>query len=718
MNLTRVLDVALPEIPARILSASPPRVSPGTVHKEHIENGERIVLVVVPDKSLLYRFPPQNWELIQLFNGQRSYQEIAQLYSNQLGAEYSADDVREFAASVESLGFWYKTPQEINIQMMRMSADERRKLLKSKRSRYGDLSEIAFPAVNPDKFVTWLYRKTSWVYSWWFTLLTFVLFAVSAGISVAHWPEIGQDTVEFYNFTNKTWGDVFSFYVLAVAILCIHELAHGHATKHYGARVPAMGFLLIYLTPAFYTDTTEGYVLATKYQRIVIVIAGVWSELMICALATPIWWGTPPNTVVHNAAYMVMLMTGIAAILLNWNPLMKLDGYQMLTEIIGIAELKEDSTAYISAWVKRHIWRLPVEIPYVPKQRRLGFAVYALLSGAYSYTVLYVLARFAGNVFRNFNPEWSFIPELAVAGLIFRSRIRMLVNFMKFVYLDKKDRIRAWFTLRHSLAVTAGVFVFLILPLRHESTTGRFVLEPIQRSVIRTVVPGTVTDVYASEGQSVTPGAPLLRLRNIPLQSKIGESRTAHEAASTNANIALLHYANLGMALQERDSSNQQRMQLESQASNLELSSPFAGVVLTPHLKDRLGSFLPEGTEVAEVADLRQMRARMYVSEHDMFKFWLGSPAKLHVDGFIRKWQSQVGSIASASSQSDPRVAERIQYSGLNPPLFYVIDLAVPNLESLLKPGMVGTARIYGARRSIAGLVWEGIAEFFGRKLW
>jgi putative peptide zinc metalloprotease protein len=717
MNLTRVLDVALPEIPARILSASP-RMPPGTVHKEHIEDGERVVLVVVPNKSVFYRFPPHNWELIQLFNGQRSYKEIAELYSNQLGAEYSADDVREFAASVESLGFWYKTPQEINIQMMRMSADERRKLLKSKKSRYGDLSEIAFPAVNPDKFVSWLYRQTSWFYSWWFTLLTFVLFAVSGGISVAHWPEIGRDTVEFYNFTDKTWGDVVTFYLLAVAVLCIHELAHGHAAKHYGARVPAMGFLLIYLTPAFYTDTTEGYVLATKYQRIVIVIAGVWAELMICALATPIWWGTPPNTPIHNAAYMVMLMTGIAAILLNWNPLMKLDGYQILIEIIGVAELKEDSTAYVSAWVKRNIWRLPVEIPFVPKQRRLGFAVYALLSGAYSYTVLYVLAHFAGNVFRNFNPEWSFIPELAVAGLIFRSRIRRLVNFMKFVYLDKKDRIRAWFTRRRSLVVTAGLLVSLLLPLWHEGTTGRFVLEPIQRSVIRTVVPGTVTDVYASEGESVTSGAPLMRLRNLPLQSKLDEIRAAYEAASTSANTALLHYANLGIALRERDNSEQQRMQLESQASFLELSSPFAGVVLTPHLKDRLGAFLPEGTEVAEVADLRQMRARMYVSEHDMFTFSLGSPAKLHVNGFIRTWRSKVSSIASGSSQSDPRVAERIQYSGLNPPMFYVIDLAVPNLENLLKPGMVGTARVYGARRSLAGLAWKGIADFFGRKLW
>jgi hypothetical protein len=77
MNLTRVLNVALPEIPARVFARNPPRVPPGTVHKEHIENGERVVLAVVPNKSALYRFPPENWELIQLFDGNKSFSEIA-----------------------------------------------------------------------------------------------------------------------------------------------------------------------------------------------------------------------------------------------------------------------------------------------------------------------------------------------------------------------------------------------------------------------------------------------------------------------------------------------------------------------------------------------------------------------------------------------------------------------------------------------------------------
>jgi putative peptide zinc metalloprotease protein len=310
------------------------------------------------------------------------------------------DDVREFASSLEALDFWYKTPQEKNILYMQQTAEGRKKLLKSRKNKYGDLSQIMFPAVNPDPFLTWLHRYTSFLYTWWFTLLTLGLFAAMAVITVTHWSEIGRDSLQFFNFANKSWADVGVFYVLALITMCWHEIGHGHACKHFGARVPSMGFLLIYLTPAFYTDTSEAVVKASSSQNFIISLAGVWSELLICAVATIVWWGTPPDTTVHSVAYMLVLITGIASVMINWNPLIKLDGYYMLCELMELPELKESATLYASAWVKRNIWRLPVEVPYVPKRRRLGYAVYALLSGAYSYTVLFVLARFVGNVFR------------------------------------------------------------------------------------------------------------------------------------------------------------------------------------------------------------------------------------------------------------------------------------------------------------------------------
>ena len=250
MNLTRVLNNALPEIPARALSDRPPRIPPDIVSGEHMEGGERVVRLLVPSQDAMYRFTPSNWTLAQLFDGTRSYEQVAEAFRAQTGADYRVEDVREFAASLEEMGFWYKTIQEKNVQLMQLSAEERRKLVRSRKSRFGDLSEIAFPAVNPDKFVTWLYNYTRFIYTWWFTALSLLAIGVMTGISIAHWDEIGRDTLEFFTFTHKTWWDVAIFYVLALATMCIHELAHAHACKHYGGRVRSMGFMLVYLTPA------------------------------------------------------------------------------------------------------------------------------------------------------------------------------------------------------------------------------------------------------------------------------------------------------------------------------------------------------------------------------------------------------------------------------------------------------------------------------------
>jgi putative peptide zinc metalloprotease protein len=718
MNLTRVLNVALPEMPARVLSDRPPRIPPDTVSKGHIEDGQPIVRVLVPSQDSMYRFPPGNWTLAQLFDGSRSYEEIAEVYSGQIGAAYDVEEVREFAASLEGIGFWYKTPQEKNVTLMQQSAEERRNLLKSRKSKFGDLSQILFPAVNPDRFLTWLYRYTSFIYTWWFTLMTLVVFAFMAGITIAHWSEIRRDTLHFFNFSEKTWADVGVFYLVAVGAMCWHEIAHGHACKHYGGRVPSMGFLLIYLTPAFYTDIGEGQVLATRYQRLIISLAGAWAELYICAVATFIWWDTSPDTTVHEIAYMMMLITGIASVLINFNPLMKLDGYHILCEVLGIADLKEVSTAYVSSWVKRNIWKLPVEVPYVPRRRRLGFAVYAIFSGIYSYTVLFVLARFVGNVFRNFNPDWSFIPELGTAVLIFRSRIRILVNFMKLVYLDKKDRILGWFTPRNTLAVTAGLAIFLALPLWHDSVSGRFLLEPAHLAVVRAPIAGAVTQLDASEGLSVQPGALLAKLQNLPLQSDLEHAQARVLMASDRAKAASIHYAGYGAALKEREGLSRQLQQLSEMDSVLQLRSPIAGTVITPRVHDRLGSYLREGDQLLEVADLSAMRARIYISEHDLAKVSSGQLARLQVDGFFRKWNSRVLGVEPAATQLNAVFAASTNFAGLNPPNFYIVDLLVANPDLKLKPGMIGWARVYGSRRSIGGMALEGIEWFFERKVW
>ncbi len=718
MNLTRVLNNALPEIPARTLSQRPPKMPPDVVFNEHVEDGAPIVRVFVSSLQLMYSFPPATWAVIQLFDGTRSVEEVAELFSQQRGQAYSVEEVRDIVDQLESSNFWYKTAQEKNIQLMQISREERKKLIRSRKSKVGDLAEITFPAFNPDRFVTRLYAHSRFIYTWWFTLLTLLAFAATAAISIQHWSEIGSDTVEFFNFTHKSWFDLTVFYLLAVATMCWHELAHAHTCKHYGGRVQSMGFMLIYMTPAVYTDTTEGFVKGSRYQRFLIAMAGAWSELMICAVATPLWWFTAPGTAVHAAAYQLMLMTGIAGVLLNWNPLMKLDGYHMLGEVVEISNLKEDSTAYVSGWVKKHIWHLPVEVPYVPKKRRLGYAVYALLSGAYSYTVLYVFARFVGNIFRNFNPEWSFIPELTTAALLFKSRIRTLVNFMKFVYLDKKDRIEEWFHSRTALVLGAVALLLLILPIWRDSLQGRFILEALTSAEVRNVVPGIVSAVYTREGAVVSQGTPVIQLTNSVLESSRDKVQAEYKLALIEANSAAMRYVNLGSALKERSDLAEQVRLIESKVQNLEVHSPIAGIVLTPRLTDKLGTYLPEGTPLAEIADLRTMRARVYVPEYDMHQFQVGEAATLQVDGTTTTKKALALAVSPVPTDLDPALVGELKLAGLKPPKYFLAEVQIPNDDGKLRPGMMGNARIYADRKSAIALVWKELQQFFGRKFW
>ena len=79
MNITEALNVALPEIPARTVVQRYPRMDPNCTFREHIDDGERVMRVYVPSEQSMYKFPLRNWALIQLFDGTRSYEEIAAL---------------------------------------------------------------------------------------------------------------------------------------------------------------------------------------------------------------------------------------------------------------------------------------------------------------------------------------------------------------------------------------------------------------------------------------------------------------------------------------------------------------------------------------------------------------------------------------------------------------------------------------------------------------
>ncbi len=713
MNLTEALHVALPDLPPRSARKRCPRLHPHVLARTQMENDEPVIYAIVSGANQLYRFTPQQWELLQLFNGERSYEEVSNTYRARSGVYFSPESIQEYVSELEEI--WYTPPQEPNVMAAQKGAEERHKRATKK---LADITTITAGHWDPDTYLTRLHEKAKFVYDGWFILLTLAFFAFMAWIFIDRWSEIGTDTWKYYNFTQKGLGDIAEFWLLFCFLGFFHESAHGLTCKHFGGAVHKMGFLLYYLEPCFFVDVTEVYIYAGKWARIATSIAGIWVELMFCAAASIIWWGMPAGTPVHDLAYKIILITGVGVAIINLNPLIKLDGYYILCELVGIIGLKEDSTAFVSSWIKKHIFRLPVEVEFVPRRRRWLFSVYAIVSGIYSYTLLYVVVTFSYNVFRKYSPEWAFVPAGILALLIFKSRIRTLVRFMKTLYLDKKERARRWLLTPRAAFVAALVALLLFTPIWPETRTGRFNLEPMRKAAVHAAVPGEVVSVFPTEAQFVAAGAPLVRLRNLDLEGRAALVASELQLASLRAAEARLHYADYSRAEQQRESLRRQSVELASQLSALQPTSPISGVVLTPRLPDLAGSYVEAGALLLEVADVSVLRARIYLPEFDLRDVRAGDRVSLKMDSSFERLQSRVLEVAPSASGMEPGLAPVEGYKGLTGMDFYGVTALVPNADGQLRAGTSGTAKILIAHRALAGLAGKQIRDFVDRKIW
>ena len=716
MNLAEALNAALPDLPARRSRVGYPKLDPTAIVRENVEDGEPVFVVLIRSTDKMFRFQPPQWRIVELFNGVRSYEEVATLHAELYGVAYGADDLKEFASGLDDSDFWYKTPLERSATLRQKLEDSRHQHT-HKKSKWGDISHMQFSAWDPDRYFTRIYPYSRWIYSRWFTLLTLALFGCMVLLSAMNWQQIRADTIQFYTFTEKSGADLVQFWFIFLILGFFHESAHGLTCKHYGAEVHGMGFHLVYLTPAFFVDVSEAWVYANRWQRLVTVIAGIWIEMIFCAIATIVWWGTPPGSDVHDFAYKIMLLTGAAVVIVNMNPLIKLDGYYAFSEIIGFSDIKEKSTAYLSGLVRTQIFRLPVEMDYVPRKRRFGYILYAILSGLYSYGLLYAVVRFSHNVFLKYSSQWAFLPALFFALIIFRSRIRTFLRFMRTLYLDKKDRIHSWFNRSHIVITAVGLLLFLFVPVWHETITARFVLEPVRREVVRTIVPGRVTAVFIREGQAVAAGARLVQMENTEVQSLRAGAQQEFALIGLQGVQAELQHGDQSSVLPQRARAGVELSVAQEESDLLGPRAPMSGIVMNSRPEDLAGSYLDAGTTVAEIGQTEQMRARIFVLEYAVPRIRLGSTVVLLKDGRFSSIRTQVDSLQRAPETLDAALDTDQKIKGVGDLKYYVSDALIPN-DGTLREGMTGTAKIIVRRRSIFNLGLREIREFIERKLW
>src|SRR6202166_3270239 len=716
MNIANALNAALPELPERVIKRSVPKLDPRVIAKQQLEKGQPVVLAKLPGADNFIRLQVPQWVLLQLFDGERSYSEISDRATSLTGLPYSEDAVGEFASFIQTnTDLFYKSPLERNIALQQKLRGQR---LKRKRSKTIDFSDIVIAQwPRADDFITRIYPRLRWIYTWWFTLLAVAMFAVMAWMWADRFGQIWRDSFEFYNFTTKSARDLLEFWVLFAAMAFLHESFHGLTCKHFGGNVESMGFSLMYFAPSFFCDVTQIWIYGGKWERIATVIAGIWGDLIVCFVGTMVWWGTTPGMIAHNLAYKVMMVTGIGVSLLNLNPLIKLDGYYIFCELIGEPDFKERTSAYLSGWTRKYLCGMPAEVEYVPLRRRPFYLVYAVLSAIYGYLLLTFLMVFTFNILRSYSPAWAFVPAGLMGYWVFRERIHSLGRFTKLFYVDKKERMWGW--LRPLRFGTLGIAVLLLLlvPIWPDFQDGSFVLEPARQVIVHAAVRGTVLQVFVDEGQRVVPGQPLATLENLDLESNRAKVHADFRVATARAVQSQLRYGNFGAAEQERLRLMEEDRSLSEEASKLQLVSPIAGVVTTVRVRDLKGASLDEGATVVELIDDSALRARIYIPEFAMHDIHAGAPVKLRVESTVLPVNGIVSSISPDWAPFDPSFGQKEQLAGINPPRFYMAECWLSPTADL-RAGMTGTAKIRVGRRSIGSFGLRFIRDLVGRRVW
>jgi putative peptide zinc metalloprotease protein len=716
MNLSEALDAALPEIPrARLTRVHPPRLDPGLIVREDTLDGEAIVGAFQRSSGNYFRFSPLQWQLASLFDGVLTYDETASLFNEQTGAQLTPEEARLFAQNMDEADFWYQSPQEKNIALHEKLTAQRSR--RAKRKSKINIAHISFSAWDPDRYLTWLDACIgSFVYSRWTVLAAVLLFFFESFIFVAQWHVIGPDIPLFYNFTRKSFFDLVQFWSLFLFLGFFHETAHGLTCKHYGGEVHRMGLMLIYLTPAFFVDITETWISATKLQRLATIIAGIWVEMIFCGIAMIAWSNTQPGQWAHDFSYQIILLTGLAVVVVNLNPLIKLDGYYFLTEVIGIPDLKERSTAFLSGWFQSRILRLPVDVPVVSRRRVPSFVLYALISGAYSYILLCFVIRFTYNIASNWMAEFALLPAGALAFAVFRSRLRSLAGVCARFWrqtFSAKLRLRPL-----PILVLIGLAVLIFVPIWRDRENALFVIEPYQSTTLHAVSSGRVEAVFVREGERVHAGEPLLRV-NSPIVESAGAGAAAQsDAARYEAYDAEVSQRSIGTAAATQHAAiRSTRLAADAQALLL-LRAPADGIVMTRDPGALLHQDVGSGEALLSLAVTGPEVARVFIPASALAHIPRDAEVAFAPPGRFSILRLSLPPLEGEAVTLPSGLQAAQDYKGIKSPTFFYARLLLPRQQGDFPIGMSGEAKIFGVRRSLFHRSATVLSNLFRAHVW
>jgi putative peptide zinc metalloprotease protein len=333
---------------------------------------------------------------------------------------------------------------------------------------------------------------------------------------VSHFPYVMQ------------WQTWVAAWLVLVLVTTLHEFAHGLTCKHHGGQVHEVGFLLMYFMPCFYCNVSDAWLIKEKGKRLWVTLAGAWCDLCVWAMAILVWRMTIQNTLLNYLAWVVLSICGIR-IFFNFNPLLKLDGYYLLSDWMSIPNLRQRSWDAVAGRLRSLLWGAP----WPGRDERSGFlVVFGISTWMYS---VFIVGLMLFWLFHLFTSSWGIVGAVVVGLLavklapalfagLFRGEVKTMLSL-------RHHRVAIW------LIVICGVVAALFFIPMEQRACGNFRLRPRNRAEVRAPVAGFLREVKFDEGDSISGGAVLGMMEVPDLASRIAQKQADIEAASAKLKL-------------------------------------------------------------------------------------------------------------------------------------------------------------------------------------
>jgi len=570
------------------IAALTPRLRGHVRVKRERSRGELWYLLIDGTTQRSHRIDANGWAFVGLCDGERSVESIWQAVL-QRGADHAPTqgEVVQLLSQLYDAGL-IQARRAANAGQLHDNASKRqRKQRRAAVNPFAFRASLGDPSALLDRIAPWAARL--------FSLPALLLWALLIGAAlVAAIGEAGALRAHAARWLG-TQHYLALMWLAYPPIKALHEAAHALAVRRFGGDVREVGLTLLLLTPVPYVDASAANGFAQRHQRVIVSAAGIMAELGIAALALFVWLGVE-NGLLRDLAFVTMFIGAASTVLVNGNPLVRMDGYHVVADLLELPNLAERSRRWWGArWQRLFSGATAAPGPAPARGEAAWLVAYAPASWLYRAALSVWIVGWLGSI-----QAWmGYAAGIALGWSLVGTPLVQLVKSLFAPTSSATLRRRAQWRLGGLTLLLLGFVCAVPVP---QVTHAQGIVWLPENAWIRTATDGFVRRLAQPDGATVASGSVVVELADDQLMADREAARTRLDALRNQLYGMFASDAGRAGALQAQIAAAEAALErLETRVATLSVRAPSTGQLVIPQPQDLQGRWITRGNTLGHV---------------------------------------------------------------------------------------------------------------------